>query len=375
MASAPNKQPIFPSATNTVPVIVGPGAANVVNVPTISVRVCVPGTSTCQTINNVLIDTGSSGLRIVASLLGSGAASFPQEHLPGGGPLAACAQFADGYSYGAMVTADIAIGGETASGVPVQLIGDARTQTVPASCSSAGTSMNSVATFHANGVLGIGSSPFDCGSACAAQAIDGTYYDCTNASSCTATAAPLASQAPNPVRRFALDNNGVIVQLPPVAQTGQATAIGTLVFGIGTASNNALDSDATVVRTTRFGGFSAAIGTRAAQTAFVDSGTNVLLFVDPALSLCASPLIGFYCPASIATEPVTVTGIDSLSSTSSFSVVDLATLNKPSYAINDLGAEGTTFTILGLPFFYGRHIAVAISGAATSSGVGPYVAY
>ena len=375
VASAPTKQPIASNAANTVPLTVGPGATGVVNVPTVSVRVCVPGTSTCQTVDNILVDTGSSGLRIIASALGAGASSLPQEQLTGGAPLAACAQFSDGYSYGSMVTADVAIGSETATSVPIQLIGDARTPTVPASCSSAGTSMNTVATFHSNGVLGIGTSPFDCGAACVTHVIDGTYYNCANANSCTATAAPLALQAANPVTHFPIDNNGVIVQLPPIAQGGQAMATGTLVFGIGTASNNALDSDATMVPTTLFGGFTAAIGTHTAQTAYIDSGTNVLLFVDPALTLCTSPFVGFYCPASIATEAVTLTGTNSQSSTSSFAVADTETLNSALYAFNDLGAEGATLTILGLPFFYGRHIAVAISGAATPSGPGPFVAY
>jgi hypothetical protein len=258
----------------------------------------------------------------------------------------------------------------------VQLIGDTRTPTVPASCSSAGASENTVATFHANGVLGIGASPYDCGAPCVTQAVAGTYYNCTNASSCTATAAPLAQQAPNPVTRFVTDNNGVSVQLPPVPQFGQATATGTLVFGIGTAANNALDSDATVVHTATFGNFTAKVGTHAAQTAFIDSGTNVLLFIDPALTTCGATYPGFYCPADLTTEAVTLTGITGSSSSSSFAVASTHTLaNTGFYAFNDLGSQGTTITSLGLPFFYGRHIAVAISGATTPGGIGPYVAY
>ena len=50
---------------------------------------------------------------------------------------------------------------------------------------------------------------------------------------------PLAQQVVNPVTKFAVNNNGVIVQLPPVT-TSAASATGTLVFGIGTQSNNTL---------------------------------------------------------------------------------------------------------------------------------------
>ena len=37
------------------------------NTMTTSVTVCVPGTASCQTIANVQVDTGSSGLRLLAS--------------------------------------------------------------------------------------------------------------------------------------------------------------------------------------------------------------------------------------------------------------------------------------------------------------------
>ena len=39
------------------------------NKPCVSVTVCSPGTSTCQTISDILLDTGSTGLRIFKSLL------------------------------------------------------------------------------------------------------------------------------------------------------------------------------------------------------------------------------------------------------------------------------------------------------------------
>src|SRR5262249_17889282 len=39
------------------------------NKPCVSIQVCTPGTSTCQTINDVLVDSGSVGLRIFKSIL------------------------------------------------------------------------------------------------------------------------------------------------------------------------------------------------------------------------------------------------------------------------------------------------------------------
>ena len=70
------------------------------------------------------------------------------------------------------------------------------------------------------------------------------YFACPGGTSCARTAVPLAQQVANPVAKFAVDNNGVIVQMPPMPDTGAPSATGTLVFGIGTQSNNALGGGA-----------------------------------------------------------------------------------------------------------------------------------
>ena len=61
------------SGSNVVSVIVnsGPSAdgTGTFNIPYTSVTLCQPGTTTCATISNVLVDTGSYGLRIMASAL------------------------------------------------------------------------------------------------------------------------------------------------------------------------------------------------------------------------------------------------------------------------------------------------------------------
>jgi hypothetical protein len=56
------------AANNVVDVAVtsGPSGANSINVLYTTVTVCLPGTSTCQTIDNIQVDTGSYGLRILA---------------------------------------------------------------------------------------------------------------------------------------------------------------------------------------------------------------------------------------------------------------------------------------------------------------------
>src|ERR1700723_1624120 len=84
-----------------------------------SVTVCVPGTSTCQTINGVLVDTGSSGLRLLSSAL---TISLPQQDASDGNPVAECLPFVIGYTWGPVQTADVEMAGEKASSTPIQVI-------------------------------------------------------------------------------------------------------------------------------------------------------------------------------------------------------------------------------------------------------------
>src|SRR5579864_156898 len=68
-----------------------------------SVTVCVPGTSQCQTISDVLVDTGSTGLRILSSALTE---SLPQQKGPNGNPVVECLPFVAAITWGPVQTAD-----------------------------------------------------------------------------------------------------------------------------------------------------------------------------------------------------------------------------------------------------------------------------
>ena len=58
---------------------------------------------------------------------------------------------------------------------------------------------------------------------------------------CEVTTVSVSNQLQNPIVLFPTDNNGVIIQLRSV--TGAQTSVsGSLIFGIGTQSNNALGS-------------------------------------------------------------------------------------------------------------------------------------
>ncbi|MGA7179374.1 MAG: DUF3443 family protein [Thiobacillaceae bacterium] len=80
-----NSGSVTSGGTNQVPLVVdaGPSGANAINAPYVSVTLCAPGTTNCQTIDHVLVDTGSSGLRILASVLNAGLlAALPQSTTP-----------------------------------------------------------------------------------------------------------------------------------------------------------------------------------------------------------------------------------------------------------------------------------------------------
>jgi len=162
-----------PPAANVLAVAVGPGPDTAqgaeINTLYTAITVCVPGSTTqCQTIDNIQVDTGSFGLRLIASAV---TLTLPVETVGAGNTLVECTQFADGYSWGSVVTADLQIGGERASAVPVQLIGSSGIPAAPNTCSGTGQAENTVAQFGANGLLGIGIYAQDCGSACATPGV------------------------------------------------------------------------------------------------------------------------------------------------------------------------------------------------------------
>jgi hypothetical protein len=353
----------------------GPAAAvGNVNVPYVTVTICTPGGASCQTIDHVSVDTGSSGLRILASALPAGF-NLPQAQDGSGQPLNECLQFADGYSWGSVRTADLKVAGEQASGIAIQLIGDPAAPAAPASCVS-GPSENTVAAFGANGLLGVAVFHEDCGPGCTSGAPPGWYYVCP-ATGCTPTSVPLAEQLHNPVAHFATDNNGVILQLPAIGSAGAETASGTLLFGIDTQGNNAMGS-ATVVTVDNGGNFVTMLNGQR-MNGYIDSGSNALFF---ASSISACKLnTDFYCPASVQTLNATnqsASGTGSVS-TVSFNVAAADTLfanNATFTAFDNLAGSNTPGGFdWGLPFFYGRKVFVAIEGQNTSAGLGPLFAY
>ena len=384
LPASPTQQPIAANAANTVSISVGQGVSGVINIPAVSVTLCAPGMpSNCQTINNIQLDTGSFGLRVVGSVLNASLlTALPVSTVSGSGAqLAECATFADGYTWGTVRTATITIGGETTTAsIPLQIIGDKDASTVPARGCGSGSAENTVGDLGANGILGIGTAPTDCGATCANPATAATYsnyFACPGGTSCTRTAVPLTQQVANPVANFPVDNNGVIVQMPPVPDTGAASATGTLVFGIGTQANNALAASQ-VFATDAYGDLNSSTFNGTTVQAFLDSGSNGYFFADSSLALCGSNFSGFYCPSSAQTRSVTLVGANNATASVSIGILSAATLfgNGNNFAFNNLAGQigGNSSFDLGLPFFYGRHVYYGIDRTA-SNGQAPFVGF
>ena len=369
------------AARNVQPILVNSGINhNYTNGVFTSVTVCIPSTSQCQTIDDILVDTGSIGLRLVASGKSGGALTLalPQQNAADGNPLSECTQFLDGYIWGPIRLADVALAGEQARNVPIQVVGEADfASRVPSACSGTGlVEEDSVATMDANGILGVGEWRQDCGSACVVGTNPNLYYSCP-ASGCQAATVSLATQVTNPVWLFSTDNNGVIIELPPVAASGQPSASGSLVFGIGTAANNALGS-ATVIPLDNFGNFTTVLAGHTYTASFLDSGSNGLFFPSTATNLpVCTTAKEFYCPTAAQTFTATNTGsgTGARSTQVAFSVANAEGLNPPNFAFEDLAGPNPGGFDWGLPFFFGRNVFTAIEGQPTPAGAGPYFAY
>jgi hypothetical protein len=380
--------PTGPPNVETLTVNAGPAAGfGSVNIAYTSVQVCNPTTGACQTIPDIEVDTGSIGLRLLASAMNG--LILPAE-TNGTNPLAECLKFADGSSWGSLATANITlpVSGETAAGVHVQIIGDPAYPAIPSDCP--GPAENTVPAFGANGILGVGPYLQDCGSLCVTVVVSGTYYQCPAPSTCAGTTATLLEQVQNPVSMFATDNNGVIIELPSVGSAGAATISGSLVFGIGTRTNNGLGSATVLLFDPNTGGIQATYKSTTYTGGYIDSGANGNFFTDSTLTQCMTATTppqptGFFCPASTMMETATLKGTGAATLTANFSVANADTLfsnntytafsNLAGPILNPPPATMPQPFDLGLSFFYGVNVFTAIEGATTPGGVGPYFAY
>jgi hypothetical protein len=424
----------------------GPNALTTpaVNTSFVSVTVCLPGTSTCQTIDHIEVDTGSSGLRILQDATTTVAGVSFNLALPpvmdpsnASNHVAECMQFADGFSWGSVNKADIKlpVSGKTATNVIVQVIGAQSAgdpskasptclPPPPINANNCNGLENTVPCFGANGILGVGPFVNDCDSTnpCPFKPIpptcttvapifcfpgnSATYFSCTSAGTCAQVAPNVITpqlQLPNPAVLFTTDNNGVVIELPAVGATGAPAPLnGSLVFGIGTLSNNALGSATklpmcyggseamcTLNSTPLFGTVSATLSgfNGSLVQSYLDSGSNSNFFPTQSIPSCTGPNAGFLCPTNPSTvnESATLTGTDGTTATADFSIANADSLfmenNAMNFAFSNLDGSNYSTTLpnatldLGLSFFYGRNVFTGFEDLSTNPATAPYFAY
>ena len=397
-------QNVVPVAVNDPAVTFGHVGNAYLNEPTVSVTICSPNNpSVCQTINHILLDTGSFGLRIYSSLV-----TVPLLPVSNGDKsLAECVQFGDGSSeWGPVDYAYVQLATEPKGVVPIMLI-DSGYLNPPGPCTSAqSTPDTSPSSTGYNGILGVGLFAEDCGSYCSLHFDNGSYYTCENGNcTCGATADSLA-QVTNPVSVIPTDRNGLILKFPSaVPNGGVASTTGSLVLGIDTQANNS-SSGKTAYQTNGNGEILTVFGAYSSNTqmcSFIDSGSSILYFptpqVSPFLPDCGnsnSSYAGIYCPAN----PVTFTGAVPPTSSSGATNYDtsgnhanavtftiengIAAFQSSHHVYATVGGEtgscpnpndGSVSFDYGLPFFFGKSVYVGFQNKSSNIGIGPYWSY
>ena len=399
------------------------------------VTVCSPGgvrtdPTQCVTIDHVLVDTGSVGLRIIASKV---SALHLTPISSAGQDVWQCYPFVIGGLWGRNVGADVWLGQQVTTQPPVaiQLIDDQSVMSPPDDCRTVTDAtidlsniLASAGDLGANGILGIGSTTLDCGFYCEQGSYHVTrsdppgssnlYFACavgeTNSARCSLTPVPAAFQVFNPVAALSAGfNNGVVLKMPaiPANNPGAQTAMGELILGIDVANMpmnaqkvylGVLDtvSDSYLSIKTFFNGHSFA-------NSYLDTGTNGMFFYDASMQPCdnltpataLTKLFYWYCPATTmaglradlsdgdpsanpaVAVPFQIANYARLSLTENTAFSDLAgavngygPLNTP---LNTYVADTKTFA-WGMPFFYGKQVYLSIWEQSGSVN-GPWYAW
>ena len=371
--SLPNG-PTLPTITgnNVLTISVG-GPSSYANEPTVSLTVGDPNGNNCQTIDNILLDSGDYGVRIFGQALNSSLAAAMTQVEVNSLPLYECIEYGDGSAvWGPVKSGQVTLGREQPVAIPIHVVGPASFNS--SSICRGSPLLTTPGDAQYNGALGVGLFSNDCGSLCATSARNGLYFTCTG-SSCAGTTVPTQSQIRNAVSALPTDNNGVLVSFPSIPLAGAPSASGYLILGIGTQSNNSPSGVVAYPANPSDGDFTTNYN-GANYSAFLDTGSNGLFF--PSSQIATVDGGQWYNPSSLLTLSATNTGYNSAQSgqvqfqVGSYNAL-MATSNNVFCDLAGPGPDG--YFDWGLPFFLGRNIYIGIESATSTLGTGPYWAY
>jgi len=338
------------------------------------VTICSVALNNCAEVDNILVDTGSTGLRLIAS-------AIPNDLIlnyvgSDGFSVAECTQFVSGVIWGPIANADVKIGGELAKNIPIQLAGVSGFNAVPSDCSSKGQLQNTVQTLSANGVLGISNFVNDCGIFCVNNSNNSYYYIC-DSKGCQNSVLTEAKQVQNPVAHFQKNNNGTVISLPGLSTRSASVVEGKLIFGINTELNNQLNDAKRVSLNSTTATFSTIYKNHDYALSYFDSGSNGIYFDDSSINQCADTFyIGYYCPGLSISIDVIFKGVGQEIYGYTFNGADtLSILKNPQFLPVQphlIGPSTGSFQdfVWGLPFFYGKDFFTAIENKElTANGI------
>lgn len=360
----------LPQGSNVLTITIG-GAGlctGVPNLPCVAVTICVPTTTQCQTVRDILLDTGAVGLRVFKSALTIDlSAQIIQDAQ--GNQIGECLIFGTGADWGPVATAGVVLANEPEVVVPIQVI-DPSFAGQSAVSNPCGQPVDTdPTTAHFNGILGIDGFVSD-------QRAGSSYFSC-GAGGCNPMANP-PSFVQNPIAALPTDNNGYAVIFPPVGDRGALSLTGALILGIGTQSNNMPNGVAVYRRDSRNGTISTTYK-GVTSPGFLDKGSTFLFFNDPTIPLCPTFNKAFCPPTSLNLSAVNL-GTNGTSGVVNFQVANAATLASTGNAVFDnfggpeLAGLSGEFD-WGLPFFLGRTVYTGIETRNSILGFGPYWAY
>ena len=323
----------------------------------VSVTVCEPGTERCATIDDVMIDTGSTGLRLEASAVPAWLwlPAFPG---PGGRPLAECLRFVHDTAWGPLHRADVRLGGLTAKGLPLQVIDDLGGPQPPA-CPRSDVPPTS------NGTLGVGQHLYDCQGACEQRAgapgvfvQDGAFWSPVEG------AIEPAYRLPNPVSYLPGHDNGIVIELPAPPAGSAREVAGTLTFGVDAVAGDGAGT-ASILHLDAAGRFTTVLDGRSYPASYIDSGTETYILRDDSLPRCRD-MAWAYCVEPRRTLDAEMVGIDGKRIPMNFGVGNYQSVRERHAGASDDVAEAAELqsdaVVWGAPFFLGRRVSLVMDG-------------
>jgi len=384
------------ASDNTLPIYLGTAGDNsssicgsAINNPCTDVTICSPSGSNCQTISNILVDTGSSGLRVFRSVLNN-TAELNQVASPAGTPVGECAAFGNGAygDWGPLVYAQVTLSGEPSVTLPIQLIdptyagqytSNGSPQASNPSCRSTFTPDTTPENASFNGILGVGLSVHWCGSDCATTVNNGVYFSSCSGSGCSGTSLGNCEQDQNPVPLYPADHQGVLLSFPSITYA-ESSAKGSLILGIGSQTDNTPSSDVKAYQANSLGNFQTTFN-GSPYTSYIDSGSDGYFFYDSPSSITNSGSPDYYYnPTSPQPLSATISGATQAQNTPISFTIETPPAQGSGFSegvIPDIGFYTTGVFDWGLPFFFlKRNVYVGINRQSTTSlGTGPFWAF